>query len=1012
VLFCDLVDSTKLGEHLDPESLRELMRTYFDSMSEIIQRHGGTIEKFIGDAIMAVFGIPVIHEDDALRGVRAAFEMREATEALNRELQSRWGVAIFTRTGVNTGPVVAGEGDETLVTGDTVNVAARLEQVSATSEITIGEITFALTKDAIEAESIPPLTLKGKGAPVAAHRLLAVRPHAEGHARRMDSPIVGRQAELAALREVLESAVASDDARCRSVTLLGHPGVGKSRLAEEVINSAGTRWVVLRGRCLPYGEGITFWPLLEAVREAVGITESDDAEMATAKLAVLAGGDETVAMQVAQVVGIREAEAPAHELFGAVRTFFMSLAARRPLLLLFDDIHWGEPTFLDLIEHLTRWTSGVPMVLVCTARPTLLEERPEWGVLSDAPLTLTLDPLPAAEASTLVDNLLGQTNLAPATRTRITEAAAGNPLFVEELLGMLVDTGALELVDGHWSGTADLDKLAIPPTVAAILDARIEQLGNAERADAERGSIQGLVFSIDALVALSPADVQHDIAEHLDTLQRTELIEPDHTDAMTGETFRFRHELIRDAVYGATLKGVRADLHERFANWLEEIAGARVREVEEILGYHLEQAYRLRIEIGVAQERDRDLGIRAATVLARAGRRALDLVDMPAAVNLLDRAARLSEVDSVQRARLLAALGEALLDTGAFDAAGEVLEEADRYAREHQDAHLRAWTAIALADLGGMVDPEGWSERAEHAVEEALPIFGGAQDDRGLARAYAMRSFVLLYRGASGPAAEAAWKAYRAAQRAGSYPGRHLSVYASALLYGPVPVRDAQASIDALLARPDLGEAARASALEALGVLHAMRGDFGDARDLIRSGALIDRQLGREVVGTMAAAEMLAEVELRAGDPAAAEEELRQGFEALEALGERGYASTLAGMRSRVLCALGRWDEAATMGDTGQRWADSDDLVSQVLWRGGRARVLAHAGNLEEANALARAGVALAATTDHTTMHADALTDLAGVLEAADDASGAAQAREQARELLRGKGDEAGLARL
>ena len=298
-------------------------------------------------------GSPSIHEDDALRGVRAAFEMREATDDLNQRAPARWGVAIFTRTGVNTGPSSPARA--------TKRSSPAIPSMSPRASSRSRHERDHDRRDHLRAHegcdrrrSHPAAHAEGEGSAGGRLPAAAVTPHAEGHARRMDSPIVGRQAEIAAVREVLESTVAGEEARCRSITLLGHPGVGKSRLAEEVINAAGTRWVVLRGRCLPYGEGITFWPLLEAVREAVGITESDDADMATAKLAVLADGDGTVAMQVAQVVGIREAEAPAHELFGAVRTFFMSLAARRPLLLLFDDIHWGEPTFLSNLRR-TGW---------------------------------------------------------------------------------------------------------------------------------------------------------------------------------------------------------------------------------------------------------------------------------------------------------------------------------------------------------------------------------------------------------------------------------------------------------------------------------------------------------------------------------------------------------------------------------------------------------------------------------------------------------------------------------
>ncbi len=1010
ILFCDLAGSTRLGERMDPESLRTLMSTYFDQMAAIIDRHGGTVEKFIGDAVMAVFGIPAVHEDDALRAVRAAAEMREAVGVLNEDLRERWGVELVTRTGVNTGPVVAGDagGGQTLVTGDAVNVAARLEQAAANGEIVIGEITHALTHAAVTAEAIESLPLKGKSQPVEAFRLTGVQRNVAGTTRRLDAPMIGRAAQLGALVDALRDVERSRV--CRMVTVLGDAGIGKSRLAEELIRRSGDAWLHLRGRCLPYGEGITFWPVAQAIRQAAGLREGVLLEDAEATLSDLAGPQ--TATQISKVLGLRTADVPAAELFSAVRHFLESLGRRDPVVLIFDDLHWAQPTLLDLIDHLARWTADARVLLLCIARPEFAHAHPRWGHDIPDAHTLTVDPLGPEDTRILIDGLLGSTGLPEAARARIAAAADGNPLFVEELLAMLVDEGTLRREGDRWTVTRDLSTIVIPPTISAILASRIERLRPEDRDQAQRASVQGQSFYVDALIALSPDAVADRVRHHLDVLAETELIRPDQPDALGYETYRFRHILIRDAVYGSALKHLRADLHERFADWLEGAVGDRRRQYDEIIGYHLEQAFRLRAELGTVRDAERELSQRAGEHLGRAGQRALELVDMPAATNLLGRAVDLLTEDDPQRIRLLPGLAEARLDTGDFDGAREVLSHADAFAHEAHDDRLAARTALVRADLDSLVDPEGWSERAETAARHAIDIFALADDERGLAQAYGMLSFVHIYRCRSADTAEAALAAAEHARRAGAYGGRYLSAYASALLYGPVPVPEAIERIEALRSQADLGQAAEATTLYALGVLQAMRGRFDAGRELINSASLIDRQLGREVVGAMTTAETLADVELLAGNPEGAERDLRVGFDALVELGERGYASTLAAMRARALCDQGRWDDALRFAETSAAWADSDDIVSQVAWRGGKARASAHLGDPAGAERLAREAADLAATTDHVNMHADALADLADVLRTGGDRGRAASVLERSRDAYRAKQNEAALARL
>ena len=496
IVFADVTGSTALGERLDPEALRRVMGRYFDEMAAVIERHGGTVEKFIGDAVMAVFGIPQLHEDDALRAVRAADGMRAALERLNLDLERDHGVGLAARIGVNTGEVVAGDpsGGQRLVTGDAVNVAARLEQAAAPGEILLGESTHRLVKDAVEVTPVEPLDLKGKADPVRASRLDVVLEDTAGHARHLDSALVGRQKELQMLDHALDRVVTERTSHL--FTLLGPAGVGKSRLVWEFVAGPGTEATVLRGRCLSYGEGITYFPLVEVVQEAAGIERTDDLATVRSKLATLAEGAEDRDRIVSLVAGLLSWGEPVAAEDGqwGVRKLLEHLAHERPLVCVFDDIHWAEPNFLELIEHLADWTRDAPLLLLCIARPELLELRQDWGGGKMNASTILLEPLAGDEVSHLVDNLLGRADIPAIARARILEAAEGNPLFVEEMLGMLIDDGLLRFEDGAWQAVEDLAHVTVPPTIQLLLAARLDRLDAQERAVIERGSVEGKVF--------------------------------------------------------------------------------------------------------------------------------------------------------------------------------------------------------------------------------------------------------------------------------------------------------------------------------------------------------------------------------------------------------------------------------------------------------------------------------------------------------------------------------------
>jgi class 3 adenylate cyclase/tetratricopeptide (TPR) repeat protein len=748
VVFADVTGSTGLGERLDPESLRRVMARYFEEMKAAVERHGGTVEKFIGDAVMAVFGIPIVHEDDALRAVRAAHEMRERLQALNDELDREWGVVLRARIGVNTGQVVAGDpgAGQTLVTGDAVNVAARLEQSAQPGEILIGEITQHLTRDATAVEPLDPLQLKGKGTPVDAFRLVEVLAGAAGISRRLDSPMVGRARQQELLSDALRAAIA--DRSCHLFTVLGAAGVGKSRLVQEFLSSAlkTTDVSVLEGRCLAYGEGITYWPVREIVTAAAGVQDDDPPDMARRRIGALvedsAVDRDLVADLIAQLLGLTPPAAPAEEISWAVRKLLEASAENRPLVVVLDDIHWAEPTLLDLIDHVADLSRDAPILLLCMARPELLDRRPGWGGGKLNTTTIQLRPLDEQESEALVDNLLGQARLQGDVLARIIGSAEGNPLFVEEMLSMLIDEGHLVRKDGRWVPVGDIGLAEIPPTIHALLAARLDQLPDEERRVLERASVIGQVFYRGALVALSPEPLGETVDAVLEVLVRKDLIRPDRSEEFAREqTYRFRHILIRDAAYEAIPKERRTHLHETFAAWLEQAAGERVTEYEEILAHHLEQALRQRAELGPLDERARDVGRRAADLLASAGRRAFARNDLSASVNLLERAVDLRPADEPDRLELLVDLGAALHGFAEFARADAMLREAIATAVEAGDGRLEAHATIAHLHLRMFTDSAFAVEEIHEEVARAIPIFEEHGDQRGLARAWHLRSW-------------------------------------------------------------------------------------------------------------------------------------------------------------------------------------------------------------------------------------------------------------------------------
>jgi class 3 adenylate cyclase/tetratricopeptide (TPR) repeat protein len=1011
VVFSDVTESTSLGERLDPESLRRVMSRYFDEMRTILERHGGTVEKFIGDAIMAVFGVPAVHEDDATRAVRAASEMQEVLKTLNSELERDYGVAIATRTGVNTGEVVAGRVDpasgRTLVTGDAVNVASRLEQAAQPGEILIGDWTYRLVRDAVEAQPVAPLSLKGKSEAIDAYRLLVVHPSVPGVARRLDSPMVGRERQLRQLSEAFEGAAA--DRACYLFTVLGSAGVGKSRLAEEFLTQVTGEATVLRGRCLSYGEGITYWPVAEIVTQAAGIDSLRGAETARARIASLFEDEPEAPLiteRLANVLGLVDGSSPAQEIFWATRRLFESMARRHPLVVLVEDIHWAEPTLLDAIEHVADLSRDAPILLACSARPELLDARPGWAGGKLNATTILLEPLSEDESRELIANLLGSAELDTVARDRIMEAAEGNPLFVEQMLAMLIDDGLLRLEDGRWAAAGDVSDLAVPATVQALLAARLDRLDTGERGVLERASVEGRSFHAEAVAALIPDADRSRLSHDLRSLVRREFIRPDRPTFAGHEAYRFRHQLIRDAAYEAIPKSQRAELHLQFAGWLETVAGESLQEYDEFLGYHLEQAYRYKDELGPVTEDDLANATRAGELLVSSGRRALNRGDRRGGANLLERSARLLPKPDPRRVRALLELGRCLTEAGDdFAGSRRVLEEALEGSESLGREDLRFRALLELAVIHVFTDPEVSFDEQVALAREAIEVLEQSADDEGLARAWFILSTAYWSQGQWDHMRDPLRHSIEHARRAGnrSMEIDALTYLLAAAAFGSTPVEEGiRLSRQVYEESPDSREL-QGWATRFEGTLLALQGHSDEARELLEQARTTFSDLGNKVALAVLAFSTGA-LELSVGDVAAAEREYRTALEAVQRMGERGRVPNLAGLLAETLLLQGRIEEAQRYVAVAQEAAQEGETTGQAFWRMAAAQLLARRGEAEEAVRLAEDAVSAMAETDELLNRPAVLRRQAEVLELVGRSAEAASTLQQAIDLFERKG--------
>jgi class 3 adenylate cyclase len=925
VLFCDVVGSTALGESTDPEVLRAILARYFERMRAIVEVHRGTVEKFIGDAVMAVLGVPVAHEDDALRACRAAMEMREAFA----------GLGIEGRIGVSTGEVVTGT-EERLATGDAVNVAARLQQAAAPGEVLLADATLTLAAEAVDVEAVEPLALKGKSEPLLAYRLLAARPASE---RRHETVFVGRERELALLREAWARTLA--ERGCELVTIVGDAGLGKSRLAAEALSSTGAP--VVRGRCLPYGAGITYWPVVEVVKQLDALPS-----------------DPAAAAAIRSLLGESEAGTSAEEIAWAFRKL---LEEQAPLVVLFDDIQWGEETFLDLVEHVALLSTGSPILLLCMARPELAGRRSEW------PVAVPLGPLRDDD----VVQLIG-TRLPPELRDAIRRAASGNPLFVSEMLTMAADS------DGE---------VRVPPTLRALLAARLDQLEPAERQILELGAIEGEVFHLGGVRALGPEGSQ--VTPRLAALLRKQLIRPDKPQLPGEDGFRFRHLLIRDAAYESLPKSVRAELHERFADWLEQSATELVA-LDELAGYHLEQAHRYRHELG---QNAPELRQRAARHLGAAAERALARLDNPAVVNLLRRTLALlpDGIHLEHRLDLTDSLGQIGNTRGAIEALTEARERArlagDRVAEGV--ASLRACVIRSSLDRAALAGLASVLDEVESVIE-------ASGDERARLELLRAKFFYDIARAQFDAATRDAVAIVELARRTRRphLAARHLLGRFYFLASGSVPISTVRVEL-ASLAPSD--RALLQQWPGPLAQLAATSGDFREARRLLDQFTSSLTADGQRSLATAFDADLGARIDLLAGDVVSADRRARTGIEAFAAAGEAGSCGDLYCIRAQALMLLGDLAAAEECVAGARATWSPGDVMLDMQWRRALACLKSLHAEHDGAEDLAREALAVALETEAPLEQAEAYACLAEVLVRAGKTKEASEHRDRALEL-------------
>jgi class 3 adenylate cyclase/tetratricopeptide (TPR) repeat protein len=1002
IVFIDLMVPEEPGA--PSEAHRSTVLELFELSRRSLEHHGGIVEKFIGDTVMAVFGLDRRREDDARRAAAAALEVQAQVAA--RYPPGSGSQVPEVRIGVNTGPVVAGDpaAGERMVTGDAVNVAARLEQTAWPGAVVIGALTHSLLGPEADTVRLEPLTLKGKSEPVPAWRLQGLDRRRTRAAGSVELPFLGRDDELRQL--VTAWRTSSDGASRRRVDLVGDAGTGKSRLLHELTDLVGDDARIVRGTCPSYGEGITFWPVIELVRDAAGLSADDDPDTARAALARICP-EPRVAERLEGLLGLRDGEAPLAELFWAVRRLVEHLAAAAPLLVVIDGLHQAQPTLFDLLDELIGLGDDAPLLLVTMGRTP----PPDDDTAGGGRETVHLEPLPDDTVAELISFALGHGALPEPLRHRLARAAEGLPLFVEQLLRKLIDDGLLVRTSAGWEPTSSLDDLEVPPSVEAVLAARVDALDDRERRVVDTASVIGREFGATAVAELR---AEPQVADALRELGRRQLVGPSPTPGRLGD-HRFRSPMTRDVTYSSLLKRTRADLHRAYADWIvEDRADSSLRELEELVGYHLERSFHLSAQVGILGGQVTEVGRRAAGHLGASARRAFARGDMPAASNLFGRAARTLPDDPTLAAELLVLGGEAAFEEGAFDEAlarydrAEELASVDGGDRWVEHARLARATQRYLTGDGDGVEAADALAAADRARERLDALGDGA----GTARAWRLRSYVEMTTCQWGAAEVSARATLDAARRGGDtvLERRVLPALASFALYGPTPVPTAIDRCEALLG--SIGDDRRARCLIERSLAHLLAMDGRSDEGITMCAATRGRlaELGWNFDAALVSLD-LGPIHLLARDPVSAERELRADYLTLRDMGEQNYLATITSLLAEAVRQLGDADAAAALVEEAAELADEDDISAAAGWRSVRARLLTDADEPEAALPWALAAQELLAGTDELTSQAEVLADLAVLRAAMGDDEAARQDLVLAEQRYAQKGHRVGLGR-
>lgn len=972
LLFTDVTGSTALGEQLDPEAYRLVMGRYFAASREAVERHGGVVEKFVGDAVLAVFGVPEVREDDALRAVRAAADVAAGVDALSQELSRDLGVTLAIRTGVNTGSVVTGSdrAGGSFATGDAVNTAARLEQAAGPGEVLLGETTYALVRDAVTAEEVESVVAKGKAEPVRAYRLLAVDGQASGRARRLDAALVGRTQEARTLDELLARTLTTG--RGHLVSVLGPPGIGKTRLVSDFLERVGQQTRVLRGRCVSYGQGITYWPLVQVLRDAAGLRGGESPEVTRHALTDVLDGCSDQIEVIALLLPLLGADGEpgdADQTAWAASRFLEQVAVRSPVIVEVDDLHWAESTLLDLLQRVTEETRDLPLLLVCQARPELLDSHPTWGQGSVNAVSLGLEPFGGQDTAVALNSLLGP-GVPPNVADAVAHWSGGNPLFVEEMASHLVATGHLvPAEDGlGWRLVGDLAELSVPATVSALLAARLARLPQPELDLLEAISVVGLAFTTEQARHLSTGV---DPGPLLASLARRDLLRRDRS-STTGDGWAFRHGLIREAAYDGLPKADRSRLHAALADHLAgtaTLAGSAGREQEAFVAHHRTRAAEYATELAPRDPRTRSLADAAADAMHEAVERALELGQFVAATAMGREVLSLPLSAGRRRRLLLQVMFEAAWvrpaeeQRAAIEDLQSTLDDPAEPATSLERDLVHLFHLAQLLDTG---EEDSLVDRVEAQARQVRDEARRIGDHQALTTA--------LYHLAMVNAFHATWEPVLGLSQeiaeVGSLSRRRAALRERTHVYllGPFP---ASALVDH----------ARTTRTPSLPPLQLFALDMAEQAGLAASGMHDERRVAElealavdEYANTNIGHgwQMLGAAHMWAGDLAAAAEDIRRIADDQVERGSYSYASTY--LPWHALVAVDAGEPIAAHADRvalAAAHTDPDDIISVALVSAAQALLASDTGDHQRAALLAEHAVKVVDRGDQTWSRAD-----------------------------------------